>query len=41
VEALGFDQTFRRTWEYYLASCEAGFTTGHLDVRQFILEAQP
>lgn len=41
VEALGFDQTFRRTWEYYLASCEAGFTTGHLDVRQFILEAHP
>ncbi|MEH1129682.1 cyclopropane-fatty-acyl-phospholipid synthase family protein [Micromonospora sp. CPCC 206061] len=41
VEALGFDQTFRRTWEYYLASCEAGFAAGHLDVRQFILEPRP
>ncbi|WP_281903737.1 SAM-dependent methyltransferase [Phytohabitans aurantiacus] len=41
VAALGFDQTFRRTWEYYLASCEAGFTTGHLDVGQFILEPRP
>ncbi|MCW6011197.1 cyclopropane-fatty-acyl-phospholipid synthase family protein [Micromonospora sp. CPCC 205371] len=41
VEALGFDRTFRRTWEYYLASCEAGFATGHLDVGQFILEPTP
>ena len=23
--ALGFDDTFRRTWEFYLAYCEAGF----------------
>jgi cyclopropane-fatty-acyl-phospholipid synthase len=38
VAALGFDETFRRTWEFYLAYCEAGFTTGHLDVQQFILD---
>lgn len=31
VEALGFDQTFRRMWEYYLAYCEAGFASGYLD----------
>jgi cyclopropane-fatty-acyl-phospholipid synthase len=41
VAALGFDETFRRTWEYYLAYCEAGFTTGHLDVQQFILDRRP
>ena len=26
--ALGFDDTFRRTWEFYLAYCEAGFRSG-------------
>ena len=25
VAALGFDETFRRMWEFYLAYCEAGF----------------
>ncbi len=28
VRGLGFDETFRRTWEFYLAYCEAGFRTG-------------
>jgi cyclopropane-fatty-acyl-phospholipid synthase len=32
VADMGFDDTFRRTWEYYLAYCEAGFRTGYLDV---------
>ncbi len=31
VEALGFDDTFRRMWEFYLAYCEAGFRSGYLD----------
>lgn len=34
VRALGFDETFRRKWEFYLAYCEAGFATGYLDVAQ-------
>jgi cyclopropane-fatty-acyl-phospholipid synthase len=34
VAALGFDQTFRRMWEFYLAYCEAGFRSGYLNVRQ-------
>jgi cyclopropane-fatty-acyl-phospholipid synthase len=38
VETLGFDETFRRKWEFYLAYCEAGFTTGYLDVAQVRLE---
>ncbi len=30
VAALGFDQRFVRTWEYYLASCEAAFRSRNL-----------
>ncbi len=37
VDALGFDRTFRRMWEFYLAYCEAGFATGYLDVAQIVL----
>jgi cyclopropane-fatty-acyl-phospholipid synthase len=37
VAELGFDGTFRRMWEFYLAYCEAGFRVGYLDVRQFAL----
>jgi cyclopropane-fatty-acyl-phospholipid synthase len=33
---LGFDERFRRLWEYYLAYCEAGFRTGNIDVKQMI-----
>lgn len=35
---LGFDERFRRLWEYYLAYCEAGFLSGNIDVRQVIFE---
>ncbi len=37
VRELGFDDTFRRMWEFYLAYCEAGFRTGYLDVAQLTL----
>lgn len=37
VAALGFDETFRRMWELYLAYSEAGFATGYLDVGQLVL----
>jgi cyclopropane-fatty-acyl-phospholipid synthase len=33
---MGFDDRFRRLWEYYLAYCEAGFRSGNIDVRQVI-----
>ena len=29
-----FDERFRRTWDYYLAYCEAGFKIGRIDVFQ-------
>ncbi len=32
IEALGFDDRFKRTWEYYLAYCEAGFEAGAVNV---------
>ncbi|HET7386149.1 MAG TPA: cyclopropane-fatty-acyl-phospholipid synthase family protein [Nocardioidaceae bacterium] len=37
VRALGFDERFRRMWEFYLAYCEAGFRVGYLDVAQISL----
>jgi len=30
VRALGFDDRFIRTWDYYLAYCEAAFQEGHI-----------
>ncbi|MFT4097503.1 MAG: cyclopropane-fatty-acyl-phospholipid synthase family protein [Rhodoblastus sp.] len=32
----GFDERFRRLWEYYLSYCEAGFRSGAIDVRHMI-----
>ncbi len=32
IEALGFDECFKRTWEYYLAYCQVGFEAGALNV---------
>jgi len=37
VRALGFDTRFMRTWEFYLAYCEAAFACGNTDVMQFTL----
>ncbi|MFJ3640685.1 class I SAM-dependent methyltransferase [Streptomyces sp. NPDC090108] len=36
VDALGFDETFRRMWTFYLAYSEAGFRSGYLDVQQYL-----
>lgn len=35
LAALGFDDTFQRMWELYLAYSEAGFRSGYLDVYQW------
>lgn len=32
IAALGFDERFRRMWEYYLIYCEVGFENGDIDV---------
>ncbi|MCF6388352.1 class I SAM-dependent methyltransferase [Mycobacterium sp. MBM] len=36
---LGFDDTFQRMWELYLAYSEAGFRSGYLDVYQWTFAA--
>jgi cyclopropane-fatty-acyl-phospholipid synthase len=41
IEQHGFDETFRRKWEFYLAYCEAGFAAGYLDVAQLRMERRP
>ncbi|MEV1021394.1 cyclopropane-fatty-acyl-phospholipid synthase family protein [Streptomyces sp. NPDC050264] len=41
VEALGFDETFRRMWTFYLAYSEAGFRSGYLDVQQYLFTKEP
>jgi cyclopropane-fatty-acyl-phospholipid synthase len=37
LAGLGFDDVFRRTWEFYLAYSQAGFATGYLDVHQLVM----
>ncbi len=41
ISAHGFDGTFRRMWDFYLAYCEAGFRTDYLGVSQLSLGRSP
>ncbi|MDN5918071.1 MAG: cyclopropane-fatty-acyl-phospholipid synthase family protein [Pseudonocardia sp.] len=41
VADMGFDETFRRMWEFYLGYCEAGFRVGYLDAFQLSLQRRP
>ncbi|ASP32658.1 cyclopropane-fatty-acyl-phospholipid synthase family protein [Labrenzia sp. VG12] len=36
ISPLGFDERFKRLWEFYLHYCEAGFRAGNIDVRQMV-----
>ncbi len=38
VTALGFDDRFRRMWNFYLTSCAAAFHSGNCDVVQVTLQ---
>ncbi|MBB4065011.1 cyclopropane-fatty-acyl-phospholipid synthase [Gellertiella hungarica] len=38
VKPLGFDERFKRLWEFYFYYCEAGFRDGNIDVRQIVLQ---
>ncbi len=38
IAPLGFDQRFKRMWNYYLGYCEGGFRGKSIDVYQFVLE---
>jgi cyclopropane-fatty-acyl-phospholipid synthase len=37
IQTLGFDEQFRRLWNFYLSYCEAGFSDGRINVGQFQL----
>lgn len=37
IAKQGFDERFRRLWEYYLCYCEAGFRSGRIDVGLYTL----
>lgn len=37
IQARGFDEYFRRLWDYYLCYCETGFLSGSIDVGIFRL----
>ena len=36
VKPLGFDEGFKRLWEFYFFYCEAGFRARNIDVRQVV-----
>ncbi|WP_422023506.1 class I SAM-dependent methyltransferase [Roseibium sp.] len=38
IRPMGFDERFKRLWEFYLHYCEAGFRAGNIDVRQLVYE---
>jgi cyclopropane-fatty-acyl-phospholipid synthase len=38
IHPLGFDEAFRRTWNYYLCYCEAGFRSKNIDVRHVVFQ---
>ena len=38
VDALGFGDSFRRKWNYYLSYCEAGFDAELIDVQHVVIE---
>jgi cyclopropane-fatty-acyl-phospholipid synthase len=39
IVPLGFDDRFKKLWEFYLHYCEAGFRAEYIDVRQVIYKA--
>ncbi|GGE94004.1 class I SAM-dependent methyltransferase [Stappia taiwanensis] len=41
IRPLGFDERFKRLWEFYFHYCEAGFRSGNIDVRQMIYVKAP
>ena len=36
IRPLGFDNRFKKLWEFYLYYCEAGFRAGTINVRQIV-----
>jgi cyclopropane-fatty-acyl-phospholipid synthase len=41
IVPLGFDERFRKLWEFYFYYCEAGFRARNIDVRQVVYTRLP
>lgn len=41
VEALGYNDGFRRLWKFHLAYCEGGFRARCIDIHQVALVVNP
>jgi cyclopropane-fatty-acyl-phospholipid synthase len=37
IEKMGFHESFKRVWEFYLSYCEGGFRAGAIDVGLYLL----
>ena len=40
ISDRGFDQKFKRMWNFYLSYCEAGFKSRNIDLIQFSLQSR-
>ena len=38
IKQMGFNNTFRRMWDYYLSYCQGGFQSGNINVGQFLIK---
>ena len=38
IKTLGFSESFKRLWNYYLGYCEGGFKSGNINVGQFLIK---
>ncbi len=41
LHSLSYNNSFIRMWKYYLAYCEAGFSSGRVDLMQTVIEHSP
>ena len=40
ISDMGFNDRFKRLWDFYLAYCRGGFLSSRIDVSQYLLEKQ-
>ena len=38
IKKMGFNDTFKRMWNYYLSYCQGGFQSGNINVGQFLIK---
>ncbi len=38
IKKMGFNNTFKRMWNYYLSYCQGGFQSGNINVGQFLIK---